>query len=341
MISMPEISRYIYKSDKPEELQKLINEALYILSKFGVPIESMSQRRMERMAMALLAVANVNQNSDWSKVHSSHSLRTREIIRYWNRYFYENISESSYDDIRRKDLKLAVLAKIIIPSATNPNAARNDGTRSFALSPEYFPLIKTFKTNSWEDDVEKFLANKVTLEEQLSDKRDLSLIAVNFPSGKISEFSPGKHNELQKAIIEDFLPRYGYGAEVLYVGDTANKFLHLEKERLEELKFFELSHGELPDIIAYSKQKNWIYLIEAVHSSGAISAIRLLELKKLTEQCTADIIFVTAFLDRNTFRQFAPDIAWETEVWIAESPDHVIHFDGEKFLGPYSQKESA
>ena len=78
-------------------------------------------------------------------------------------------------------------------------------------------------------------------------------------------------------------------------------------------------------------------MIEAVHSSGVISNVRLLELKKLTEKCQADIIFVTAFLDNNTFRKFAADIAWETEVWIADAPDHIIHFDGEKFLGPYSQ----
>ncbi len=338
---MSEIPQYIDNLNKPQELQKLINEALYIIDKLGVPIERMSQRRMERMAMAFLALANVKKSSEWSLVDSFHSLRTREIIKYWNNNFYEKICESSYDDIRRKDLKLTVLAGIIIPSARHPTAARNDGTRAFALSPEYALLIKAFRSKSWEDDVKNFLANKVTLEERLSDKRDLSLIPVYFPSGKTSEFSPGKHNELQKAIIEEFLPRYGYGAEVLYVGDAANKFLHLEKERLEELNFFELSHGELPDVIAYSKQKNWLYLIEAVHSSGPISPIRLLELKKLTEQCTADIIFVTAFLSRNTFRQFAPDIAWETEVWIAEAPDHVVHFDGEKFLGPYSQKQSA
>ena len=89
--------------------------------------------------------------------------------------------------------------------------------------------------------------------------------------------------------------------------------------------------------IYYSRQRNWLYLIEAVHSSGAITPVRLLELRRLTEECEADIIFVTAFLNRKTFRQFAPDIAWETEVWIAESPEHMIHFDGEKFLGPYSQ----
>lgn len=190
------------------------------------------------------------------------------------------------------------------------------------------------------DSIETFLNNKVTLKNQLSDNRNLDKIYVGFSSGKILDFSPGKHNELQKAIIEEFLSRYGYGAEVLYVGDTTNKFLHLESERLKDLNFFELSDGELPDIVAYSKQRNWLYLIEAVHSSGVISPIRLLELKKLTEQCQADIIFITAFLDRNTFRQFAPDIAWETEVWIADAPDHIIHFNGEKFLGPYSPNKT-
>ena len=335
---MPELPQYITQSDKPEQLQTLINEALYILSRFGVPIEGISKRRLERIAMAFLAVANVRIDTGWAKVDSFHALRTREIIRYWNNYFHETISESSYDDIRRKDLKLTVLAGIIIASSANPNAARNDGTRAFALSSDYVALIRAFGSDSWETEVEEFLANKVTLEEQLSGKRDLSLIPVSFPSGKTSEFSPGKHNELQKAVIEEFLPRYGYGAEVLYVGDTANKFLHLEKERLEALQFFELSYGELPDIVAYSEQRNWLYLIEAVHSSGAISAVRLVELKKLTEQCTADIIFVTTFLDRKTFRQFAPEIAWETEVWIAEAPDHVIHFDGEKFLGSYAPR---
>jgi len=252
---MPELLQYIIQSDKPKQLQKLINEALYILSKFGIPVEGMSKRRMERVAMAFLAVANVKTETDWANIDSSHALRTRDIIRYWNSHFYEKISESSYDDIRRKDLKLIVLAGIIIASSANPNAARNDGTRAFALSPEYAALIRIFRSSSWEAAVEDFLANKVTIE-------------------------------------------------------------------------------------AYSEQRNWLYLIEAVHSSGAISPVRLLELKKLTEQCTADIIFVTAFLDRATFRQFAPDIAWETEVWIAEAPDHLIHFDGEKFLGPYSPRQS-
>ena len=129
--------------------------------------------------------------------------------------------------------------------------------------------------------------NTKTLKTELSESRSLNLVPIIFPSGKNLELSPGKHNELQKAIIELFLPRYGYGAEVLYIGDTADKFLHLEQDKLKELKFFEISHGELPDIIAYSHTKNWLYLIEAVHSSGVISPVRLLNLKRLTNNCQA------------------------------------------------------
>ena len=337
---MSEIPQYISKSKKTKNLQQLINEALYILDKLGVPIEGITLRRRERIGMAFLAVANVKQSGDWKNIDGSHALRSKEIIDYWNNHFDENIARGSYDDIRRKDLKLTVLAKIINSSSANPNAARNDSTRSYALNLEYIDLIKKFGDLNWEKDIEKFLSNRETLEEQLSERRDINLIPVILASGQNLEFSPGKHNELQKAIIEEFLPRYGYGAELLYVGDTSNKFLFLKSERLQNLKFFELSHGELPDIVAYSQQQNWLYLIEAVHSSGAITPVRLLELKRLTEECEADIIFVTAFLNRKTFRQFAPDIAWETEVWISEAPEHIIHFDGEKFLGPYSQKKS-
>ena len=241
----------------------------------------------------------------------------------------------SYDDIRRKDLKLPVVAGIIIASANKPNAARNDPTRGYSLSPEYVELIRSFGQPDWLETTEEFMAERPTLAERLDAARHIGLVPIKLPGGTTIQFSPGEHNLLQKAIIEHFLPRYGCGAEVLYLGDTAKKFLVRDEAKLKSLKFFELQHGELPDIVAYSEQKNWIFLIEAVHSSGPISPVRLLELKRLAKECTADIVFVTAFLTRDIFRKFAPDIAWETEVWIADAPDHMVHFDGDKFLGPY------
>ena len=145
----------------------------------------------------------------------------------------------------------------------------------------------------------------------------------------------GEHNEIQKAVIEKFLSYFGCGAKVLYVGDTSNKYLYLDSDGLSSLNFFEIAHEKLPDILAYSKTKNWLYLIEAVHSSNPISEMRKLALEELTKNCSADIVYITAFLTKDVFRKFAKDIAWETEVWIAENPEHLIHFNGDKFIGPH------
>ena len=324
-------------SEKPKEIQELINTALYILDTFGIPIEG-TPRRLERMAIAFLASGDIKSLKELPKakdLNSGFSLKTRDIINYVNEHFKENISSGSYDDIRRKDLKLLTIAEVVLQS--NPNSATNDSTRGYSINPTYSELIRSFGNKNWEKSVKDILKNIEPLSQKLKRERQISKVEVTLPSGKQLTFSAGEHNDLQKAIIEDFLPRYGFGAEVLYIGDTADKYLYLEKEKLEKLNFFEISHEELPDVIAYSKKKNWLYLIEAVHSSGPISEIRLLQLQNLTQGCTADIVYVTAFLNRPKFRQFISDIAWETEVWIADNPDHLVHFNGDKFLGPYKK----
>lgn len=324
-------------SEKPKPIQELINTTLYILESFGIPIEG-TPRRLERMAIAFLASGDIKSLKDLVKakdLNSGFALKTRDIISFVNEHFNENISSGSYDDIRRKDLKLLTIAEVVLQSS--PNSATNDSTRGYSINPTYAELIRNYGKKDWEISVKEKLKDIEPLSQKLKRERQISKVEVTLPSGGQLTFSAGEHNDLQKAIIEDFLPRYGFGAEVLYVGDTADKYLYLEKEKLEKLNFFEISHEELPDIIAYSKKKNWLYLIEAVHSSGPISEIRLLQLQKLTQNCKADIVYVTAFLTRPKFRQFIADIAWETEVWIADNPDHLVHFNGDKFLGPYKK----
>jgi len=321
--------------EKTRATQELINTTLYILESFGIPVDS-TPRRLERMAISFLACGDVKTLKGLKNIkdlNSNYSLKTRDVINYVNRYFSESISSGSYDDIRRKDLKLLTIAEVVLRSS--PNSATNDSTRGYCINPMYADLIKKFDSKNWIKIVAKKLQSIEPLSQKLKRHREINKVSVTLPSGGKLEFSTGEHNDLQKSIIEDFLPRYGYGADVLYVGDTADKYLHLEKEQLESLNFFEISHEELPDVIAYSKTKNWLYLIEAVHSSGPISEIRLLQLQELTKKCKAEIVYVTAFLTRPKFRQFMVDIAWETEVWIADNPDHLVHFNGDKFLGPY------
>jgi type II restriction enzyme len=288
------------------------------------------------MALAFLAVSDMKPGNSWKYVPDStgsRSMRTRDVIEYVNRAFGENISSGSYDDIRRKDLILLTLAGIVI--TTNLKSSRNDPSRGYALSPEYAEVIREFGSGSWNQAVSQILQKRGTLQERLSLQRAILRKVVTIEKDVQLSFGPGEHNELIKAVVEEFLPRFGNNAAVLYVGDAENRLLYINRQKLSELDFFDLSHGELPDVVAYSEEKGWLFLVEAVYSSGSIGPLRKLRLQGLTASTKAAIVYVTAFQDRASLRKFLADIAWETEVWIADDPDHLIHFDGEKFLGPY------
>jgi type II restriction enzyme len=286
------------------------------------------------MAKAFLSVAAMKPGMSWTEARADHRLRSRDVIRWMNTNLGENVSSGSYDDIRRKDLLLPVEAGIVLKSASKQGAATNDGTRTYALSKEMVGLLGSFGTPAWNDNLANFLGGRETLAEQLKKSRMQMMVPVTI-GGQELLFGPGEHNQLQKAIIEGFLPRFGHSAQILYVGDTEDKLLFIENEQLHNLGFFELSHDKLPDVLAYSKEKNWLFLIEAVHSANPVGELRKRTLEELTKTCTAEIVYVSAFLSRVAFRKFVTDIAWETEVWIAEAPDHLIHFNGDKFLGPH------
>lgn len=323
-------------TEKPKLLQHHILAALEILRAFGIPLDGLTDRRLERMAIVFMAVADVRPGAFWSTakdVLSGRSLKTREIITLLNSSYSENISSGSYDDIRRRDLQLLVQSGVVVQTA--PRAARNAPNRGYALDDRFAQLLREYGNPEWSTAVSAHLASVGSLADRLKATRNLEMIPVTLPGGRFLQLTPGEHNQLQRVIVEQFLPRFGRGAELLYLGDAANKRLHLENARLQELQFFEINHGELPDVIAYSPQENWLYLIEAVHSFGPISPSRKLTLENAAKGCTADLVFVTAFPDRATFRKFIADLAWEQEVWLADEPDHLVHFNGHKFMGPH------
>jgi hypothetical protein len=180
-----------------------------------------------------------------------------------------------------------------------------------------------------------YLANKETLKREIFRHRDLVRVPVTLPDGKIVALSPGGQNPLIKAIIEDFCPHFVPGGVVIYIGDTENKFAHLEADYLVELGVSLNSAAKMPDVMVHCTKRNWLLLIEAVTSAGPVDGKRRKELKELFAGCKAGLVFVTAFNTRRVMQSFLGSIAWESEVWIAEDPAHMIHFNGDKFLGPY------
>lgn len=319
--------------NKKPKLQSLIFDTLDILTAVGIPLNDLSDRRKERMVLALLAVGNIKTSfNEALSTKDNYFLKTRDIIEYENANYSENISSGSYDDIRRKDLISLVAAGLVHNSSSIEAKATNNPTRGYGLNPLFAELLKTYNTKTWNEELAKFLLKNKSLKEEMEHKRNLQKIPVLLPSGENIELSYGEHNILQKEIIENFLAKFGFNSQVLYVGDTSDKFLYKNEKGLSTLNCFELKHDELPDVIAYSKDKNLLFLCEAVHSAGPMSELRVRKLKELLKNCPAEIIFLTAFLTKKDFRKWALDIAWETEVWIAETPEHMVHFNGYKFL---------
>ena len=230
-----------------------------------------------------------------------------------------------------------VQANIVLNSSAFDSQATNNPTRGYALNPLFAQLLKKHDTPNWKNELETYKKQVKLLKEELDKKRNLEKIPVKLPSGTNLLLSSGEHNVLQKHIIEDFLPRFGMGAEVLYIGDSSNKYLYKYEDVLKQIGFFTLEHEELPDVVAYCNKKNLLFLIEAVHSTGPMDEIRIMKLKKQLENCSAIPIFVTTFLTKKEFRKWVEKIAWESEVWIADSPEHMIHFNGYKFLEIHKQ----
>lgn len=318
----------------PAKVRQLVFNLLDVFQKIGIPLDD-TDRRVERMAKACLAVGKIKKSFEEAISEENDSfVRTRDIITFENENYGENISPGSYDDIRRKDLRLLVEAGVVINSSSKENQATNNPSRGYALGKSFVELLYSYGSQEWDLRLSAYLKEAQSLKEELEHKRNLMIVPVTLPDGKQISLSYGEHNDLQKAIIEKFLPLFGFGAEVLYVGDTKEKFLHMDEKVLKEIRFFVLEHDELPDVVAYSHEKNLLYLIEAYHSTGEWNEIRVRKVKrKLKESgCTADVVFFTAFETKNAFKQKAKDIAWETEVWIAESPEHLVHFNGYKFL---------
>jgi len=158
--------------------------------------------------------------------------------------------------------------------------------------------------------------------------------SVTVTNGTTLKLSPGKHNQLQAAVLAEFAPRFAPGALLVYFGDTAQKNLYVNAERLKTLHVSITEHDKLPDIVLHDENRQWLFLIEAVTSHGPMTPKRVVELQKMFTRSDVGCVYVSAFPDLAEFRRHLKQIAWETEVWIAEMPEHLIHFNGDRFLGP-------
>ena len=315
-----------------------IEEARQVLEALGLP----KKQQNERSALILLALCRLKENDSWrmakpmsmSVVGNKENAKYEGIMRFIAEHYKKHYAENSRETFRRQTLHQFVQAGVIIHNPENPELPTTSKNNHYRLSPEALQVILSFGTKRWKKEVENFGKNVGSLRDKYESQRELRKIPLKLTGGTVLKFSPGKHNEVQIAIIKEFAPRFAPESELLYVGDTAKKDLYMDTNGLKKLEIPIDQHSKLPDVILFDRKRKWLFLIEAVTSHGPVSPKRIIELEKLLEKCKVGKVYVTAFPDLKEFKRHTNDIAWETEVWLVEIPDHMIHFNGDKFMGP-------
>ncbi len=301
-----------------------IDEAREFLKMLGMP----KAQQTDICCYVLLAMAGVKPDMEWSNAGNEWN-RIHDMIQFANTYYGSTYAENSRETFRKQALHHFRNAALV----EDNGKATNSPNYRYRLTEETLQMVKAFRTSEWQKSVNRFLEYHEKLVNIYASKKKMTMMPVRI-NGADFQFSTGKHNELQKAIIEEFAPRFAPDSECLYVGDTIEKDLVKNVNKLEELGFEITLHDKMPDVVLYREDKNWIYFVESVTSVGPMDSKRILEITGMTKNVTAGKIFVTAFLDFKTYKRFSEMLAWETEVWIAEMPEHMIHLNGDKFLGP-------
>lgn len=301
-----------------------IDEAREFLQLIGMP----RTQQADICCYVILAMAGIKPDMAWSEA-ANDWLRIHDMIQFANTHYGATYAENSRETFRKQALHRFRTAALV----EDNGMATNSPNYRYRLTEETLQMLKTMKTSEWGKYLQHFLQCHERLVDIYASKKKMTMMSVKI-NGTDFSFSAGKHNELQKAIIEEFAPRFAPNSECLYVGDTIEKDLVKNIEKLTELGFEITLHDKMPDVVLYCEDKNWIYFVESVTSVGPMDPKRILEITEMMQGVAAGKIFVTAFLDFKTYKRFSEELAWETEVWIAEMPEHMIHLNGDKFLGP-------
>lgn len=309
---------------------KRIAEAISILIALGMP----RSQQNERSALCLLAILNLTPEKTWDQAGNP-LIGITPIMDWARRHYGKKYAPNTRETIRRFSMHQFVDAGIALYNPDKPSRPVNSPNAVYQVEPSTLNLLRTFGTHKWNNSLKSYFSERKSLAEHYAKERKQTRIPVSTSHGQKIYLSPGEHSKLTGAVIEEFGPRFVPGGVLVYAGDTEEKWGYFDSSLMAKLGVKVDSHGKIPDIVLFCPKRNWLFLIESVTSHGPVNGKRHSELMKLFTTSKAGIVYVTAFPNRSLMGRYLPDIAWETEVWVADSPSHLIHFDGERFLGPY------
>ena len=307
-----------------------IDEAKCILDALGMPPAQCNRVS----ALTLLALCCLTPNKPWAKARRSGLTVTKGIMIHAQQHYGANYAPNTRETVRRQVLHQFEQGRIADRNPFNPDLPPNSPRTHYAVSEPALNVVRLYGAKGWGNAVDDFKRNVGTLSKRYQRQRQRRMVSVTLSDGRTLNLSPGEHNRVQKAIVEEFAPRFAPGATLLYLGDTANKNLHVDKSGLDRIGVQITVGSKLPDVVLHDPERNWVYLVEAVTSHGPMTSKRMIELEKMFENCDSGQIYVSAFPDIEGFRHHIRQLAWDTEVWLCSDPDHMIHFNGDRFMGP-------
>ncbi len=307
-----------------------LKDAIRIIQLLGLP----KAQQSEMPALCLLALLNMTPKKAWKNAGSP-LIGVTPIIEWIGAHYKKQYAPNTRETIRKNAMHKFVDAGVAIANPDNPQRSTNSPRWAYQIDPSTLELLRTFRSRDWAAALQTYLASQGTLTAKYAKAREMSRVPLRIAGNTDVSLSAGEHSELIRRIIEDFGSIFVPDGELVYVGDTGTKWGYFNGELIASLGVTFAEHGIMPDVVIYCPKRNWLILAEAVASSGPVDGKRHEDLKKLFKDSSAGLVFVTAFPDEKLFRKYLNDIAWETEVWRADAPTHLIHFNGERFLGPY------
>lgn len=250
-----------------------IEEARQLLKEIGMP----DKQQADLCCYVLLAMANVNETDAWIFA-TNEWIRIHDIIQFVGVNYGVTYAENSRETIRKQALHHFRTAALI----EDNGKATNSPNYRYRLTAETLEMIRSLGGHKADASIKRFISYHEKLIETYASKKEMTKMPVKINNQEFT-FSPGKHNELQKAIIEEFAPN----SECLYVGDTIEKDLVKNVSKLRELGFEITLHDKMPDVVLYREDKDWIYFIESVTSVGPMDPKRIIEISEMTENVTA------------------------------------------------------
>ena len=307
-----------------------IAAALRVIASLGLP----RAQQNERSALCLLALLNLTPGKAWADAENP-LIGITPIMDWAREHYSKEYAPNTRETVRRQTMHQFCDAGVALYNPDNPSRPVNSPKAVYQIEPSTLALLRTFDSPAWHKNLAVYLGQRATLVARYAMEREQDRVPVAIAPGRQITLSPGEHSELIRAIVENFAPRFAPGSVLVYVGDTGDKWGYFDANLLVKLGVDVDSHGKMPDVILYFTAKNWLLLVESVTSHGPVDSKRHEELARLFAGSTAGLVYVTAFPNRAIMSRYLGDIAWETEVWVADAPSHLIHFNGQRFLGPY------